>query len=137
MIRSMPVLQVTDVAASEASYCDKRGLTSYGTWGDGLAFAIVQRGKVSIALDYSRSDDPVPVNQCWAAYIYVEDADASCEAYRDASVEIVRGPEEMVYGLRNFDIRPLDGHIIAFGHDFDLDSAEPGLMERRTVSGRR
>lgn len=127
MIRAMPVLQVADVTRSEAFYCDKLGFNSRGTWGDGPEFAIVQRGRVTIALDRSRDDGPVPTNQYWAAYIYVEDADALCEEFRRNQVEIVRGPEDTFYGSRDFDIRDPDGHLLAFGHDLEPDESEPGL----------
>lgn len=116
LLRAMPVLQVTDVAASVAFYRDRLGFTVHGTWGDGPDFAIVGRGRVTIALDRSR-DGSVPVNQYWAAYIYVEDADALHAAFAAAGVEIVRGPEDAFYGLRDFDIRDPDGHLMAFGHD--------------------
>lgn len=128
MIRSMPVLQVTDVARSEAFYCEKLGFTSHGTWGDGPDFCIVQNGKVTIALDRSR-DGSVAVNQYWAAYNYVEDADALCARFREDGIEIVRGPEDMPYGLRDFDIRDPDGHILAFGHDIRPGPYGPGLID--------
>ena len=126
----MPVLQVADVERSARFYRDKLGFRSHGTWGDGPDFAIVQRGRVTIALDRSRDPDAIPVNQHWAAYVYVEDADALCAEVRGNGVEIVRGPEDMPYGLRDFDIRDPDGHLIAFGHDLepgeeDLKNVEP------------
>ena len=127
MLRAMPVLQVADVTASEAFYCDKLGFVSHGTWGDGPDFCIVQHGKVTIALDRSRGDGPVPVNQYWAAYVYVEDADALHAAFAANGVEIPRGLEDTFYGLRDFDIRDPDGHLIAFGHDLEPDDTEPGL----------
>lgn len=127
MIRSMPVLQVTDVAASESFYCGTLGFTSHGTWGDGPDFAIVQRGKVTIALDRSRNAAPVPVNQYWAAYVYVEDADALCAEFKAKGADIVRALEDTFYGSRDFDVRDPDGHIIAFGHDLEPDETEPGL----------
>jgi catechol 2,3-dioxygenase-like lactoylglutathione lyase family enzyme len=126
MIRSMPVLQVADVSRSERFYCGKLGFTSHGAWGEGPDFAIVQRGKVTIALDRSR-DGSVPNNQYWAAYIYVEDADALCAEVRAKGAEIVRGPEDMFYGLRDFDVRDPDGHLLAFGHDLSPAAAGPGL----------
>lgn len=130
MIRCMPVLQVTDVERSEKFYCEKLGFRSHGSWGDGPDFAIVQRGRVTIALDRSRDPGPVPLNQYWAAYIYVKDADDLCEEFRRKRVEIVRGPEDMVYGLRDFDVRDPDGHLLAFGHDLQPGDIDPGLMER-------
>jgi len=43
-------------------------------------------------------------------------------------VEIVRGPEDMPYGLRDFDVRDPDGRLLAVGHDLDPGAVEPGLM---------
>ena len=120
MNRSMPVLQVADVTRSVAFYVDKLGFVSNGTWGDGPAFAIVQRGRVTIALDKSRGDG-VPLNQYWAAYIYVEDADALHAEYAANGADIPRGPEDTFYGCRDFDIRDPDGHLLAFGHDLQPD----------------
>ncbi len=122
MIRCMPVLQVADVLRSETFYCEKLGFQSHGTWGDGPDFGIVQRGRVTIALDRSRGGGPIPTNQYWAAYIYVKDADALCEELRRNNVEIPRGPEDMAYGSRDFDIRDPDGHILAFGHDLEPEA---------------
>ena len=117
MIRCMPVLQVSNVKTSEKFYCDKLGFKSLGTWGEGLDFAIVLCGDVTIALDRSRKGGPIPTNQYWAAYVYVEDADALSKQMRSNGVEIVRAPEDMFYGSRDFDIRDPDGHLLAFGHD--------------------
>ncbi|MBO6759126.1 MAG: VOC family protein [Roseibium sp.] len=124
----MPILQVRDVNHSVAFYCDKLGFFSHGTWGDGPDFAIVQNGDVTIALDRAQADGPVPANHYWAAYIYVADADALCARYRSNGVEIVREPEDAFYGLRDFDVRDPDGHILAFGHDLDVGNPRPGLI---------
>jgi len=121
LIRSMTVLQVTDVKRSEAFYCDKLDFTSHGTWGDGPDFCIVQRGKVTLALDRSQNHAPIPNNQYWAVYIYVEDADSLHDEFRQKDVEIVRGPEDTFYGSRDFDVRDPDGHLLAFGHDLHPD----------------
>ena len=133
MIRGMPVLQVLDVTRSEAFYREKLGFTSHGAWGDPPAFCIVQRGRVTLALDRSQEGAPVPVNQYWAAYLYVEDADALCAEFRRHGVEILRGPEDRDYGLRDFDIRDPDGHILAFGHDLSPGGPGPGLSEAESA----
>ena len=117
MIRAMPVLQVSDVSVSEAFYCEKLGFTSHGAWGEGPAFCIVGRGDVSLALDRSRNGTSIPVNQYWAAYIYVDNADNLCTEFAEKGVEIIRRPEDMPYGCRDFDIRDPDGHAIGFGHN--------------------
>lgn len=120
MHRAMTVLQVEDVERSKAFYCEKLGFRTLGTWGDGPDFAIIGQGGVTIALDRSRSAaGSIPVNQYWAAYLYVDDADALCDQFRQRGVEFHRGPEDMFYGLRDFDVRDPDGHILAFGHDLE------------------
>jgi catechol 2,3-dioxygenase-like lactoylglutathione lyase family enzyme len=130
LIRSMPVLQVTDVVASVAFYRDKLGFMAHKLWGEPPSFCIVQRGKVTIALDRTRAaGGSVPVNQYWAAYVYVENADKLCDEFRTKGVEIVRGPEDMEYGLRDFDVRDPDGHLIAFGHDLLPAKFGPGLVQ--------
>lgn len=127
-MRSMTVLNVADVTRSERFYVDKLGFFSHGAWGDPPAFCIVQRGQVSIALDRYREGETIPLNQYWAAYLYVADADALVEEFRGRSVEIVREPEDAEYGLRDFDIRDPDGHLICFGHDLMPPKHGPGLM---------
>ena len=82
---------------------------------------------MTFALDRTQDGRSVLVNQYWA--VYVEDADALCAEYRGKGVEIVRGPEDTFYGSRDFDIRDPDGHLIAFGHDLELNATEPGLMD--------
>jgi catechol 2,3-dioxygenase-like lactoylglutathione lyase family enzyme len=124
----MPVLQVADVAASAAYYADILGFSSHGLWGDPPDFCIVQRGEVTIALDRAR-DGSVPLNQYWAAYVYVSDADALCEEFVSKGAEIARELEDTDYGCRDFDIRDPDGHLIAFGQVLNLGADEtPGLL---------
>ena len=126
-IRSAPVLEVSDVRRSEAFYTEKLGFRCHGTWGDPPDFCIVQRGKVTIMLDRSRDESSPPVNQYWAAYVYVADVEALHREFEAAGVPIVRGPEDMPYGCRDFDVRDPDGHLIGFGQDLDPTPAGPGL----------
>ena len=128
-IRAAPVLEVADVARSEAFYRDKLGFVSHGVWGDPPGFCIVQRGRVTVMLDRSGRDGPLPLNQYWAAYVYVDDADALHAEFAAAGVEIVRGPEDMYYGCRDFDVRDPDGHLIAFGQDLEPNGPGPGLND--------
>jgi catechol 2,3-dioxygenase-like lactoylglutathione lyase family enzyme len=129
-LRSMAVLQVRSVARSVAFY-EALGFASHGGWGDPPLFAIVQRGDVTIALDKARADDPIPLNQWWAVYIYVDDAKALREEF--ATLEL-RQPTEMHfpqhYGCIDFDVVDPDGHRIAFGQSLHPVPG-PGLNEDR------
>lgn len=129
MIRSMPVLQVADVNRSVAFYTDKLGFFSHGTWGKGPDFCIVQRGHVTLALDRTREPGAVvPLNQYWAAYVYVEDADTLHAEFTAKGVDIARALCDAEYGLRDFDVRDPDGHLIAFGHLLSPAETGPGLL---------
>lgn len=125
--RSMPVLQVHDLMASLAFYCDTLGFASHGTWGEPPVFAIVQRGHVTIALDKSRDGSKPPLQQYWQAYIYVTDADALLAELQAQGVAIERDIETTEYGCRDFDIRDPDGHILGIGHVIAPAAMGPGL----------
>lgn len=50
-----------------------------------------------------------------SVYVAVEDADAQCERARAAGAEIIREPEDMDYGSREYSARDLEGHHWHFG----------------------
>ena len=126
-IRSSAVLQVQDVVRSRDFYVDKLGFSGGKLWGEPPCFCIVSRGTVTIMLDQAREPCPLPVNQYWAAYVYIDDAEALHREFKEAGAEIIRGPEDMPYGCRDFDVRDPDGHLIAFGQDLQPGPDGPGL----------
>jgi catechol 2,3-dioxygenase-like lactoylglutathione lyase family enzyme len=126
-LRSMPVLQVADVKASAAFYCDRLGFASHGFWGAPPVFCIVQCGAVTIALDQSRDGISPPRQQYWSAYVYVDDADALLAEFKAAGVAIARDICATEYGCRDFDVRDPDGHCIGFGTVLRPDAMGPGL----------
>lgn len=127
MVRSAPVIQVRDVVKSAEFYKDKLDFSVAGMWGDPPCFCIVGRETVTIFLDQAREDGPLPVNQYWAAYVYVDDVDGYMADVKARSVKILRGPENTEYGCREIDIRDLDGHIVCFGQDLTPTEDGPGL----------
>jgi catechol 2,3-dioxygenase-like lactoylglutathione lyase family enzyme len=127
-LRSMPVLQVRDVARSVAFY-EKLGFSSHGMWED--LFAIVQRGDVTLALDKAREGGPIPNNQWWAAYIYVDDAKALREEFSACALpEMTEMHFPQDYGCIDFDVVDPDGHRIAFGESL-CPVPGPGLNDDR------
>ncbi len=127
-IRSAAVLQVRDVKKSAAFYNEKLGFNPGSFWGEPPCFCIVGRGTVTIFLDQSRDPEAKPpVNQYWAAYVYVDDVDAYHAEVVANGVEIKDGPRDMPHGCREFDVTDPDGHIIAFGQDLIPGSEVPGL----------
>lgn len=128
MIRSSTILQVSDVVASEAFYREKLGFDPGNFWGDPPCFCIVGHGRVTLFLDQTREEGTqAPVNQYWAAYTYIDDADAYHAELKSRGVDIVRPPEDTEYGCRDFDVKDPDGHIIAFSHDLTPGPQGPGL----------
>ena len=128
-LRAMTILQVRDVAASAAFY-DRLGFQSHGFWGDPPGFCIVQRGDVTLGLDRAR-DGTVPLNQWWAAYVYVEDAEALRQEFMDAGLAPAAMQRPTEYGCVDFDMVDPDGHRLAFGQAVAPEPHGPGLGPER------
>ena len=124
-LRAMPVLQVTDVDRSVDFYA-RLGFFSHGTWGEPPEFAIVQRGLVTLALD--KGEGPPPLNHWWAAYVYIEDAEALRETFAQAGIAVTEMHRPTHYGCIDFDVVDPDGHRIAFGQALNPVPG-PGLGE--------
>jgi catechol 2,3-dioxygenase-like lactoylglutathione lyase family enzyme len=116
-VQIAPVLEVKDVKASEAFYREKLGFRPGSFAGDPPCFCIVRRDDISILLDQSRAPRPAPLNQYWAAYLYVDDVDAFAAELAARGVAIIRGPVDQPYGCREIDIRDPDGHIVGIGQN--------------------
>lgn len=109
------IIEVKDVKVSEAFYNEKLGFGPGFFYGDPPCFCIVSKGRATIFLDQSRTPRQTPLNQYWAAYLYVDDVDGYAEELRAKDVAIVRDLEDQDYGCRDFDIRDPDGHVIGIG----------------------
>ena len=51
----------------------------------------------------------------FSAYYWVTEVDVLYEQMKSAGAKIDYGPEDRIYGVREFGIQDLDGHDIAFG----------------------
>lgn len=127
MVRSMSVLEVSDVRRSATFYRDSLGFSPGPFYGDPPAFCIVGRDTVTIALDQARDATRKPQNQYWAVYVYVDDIDAVLDEFKNRGVAIARGPEDTFYGCREIDVADPDGHMICFAQDLQLRPPGPGL----------
>lgn len=130
--RAMPVLDCTEMARSIAFYKDKLGFSAV-TFGEPPTFAIVQRGSVTLAL--SLRDNPA-VGDTWAAYIYVQDADA-VHADLVAHGIVAEQPGDRFYNCRDFTVDDPDGNQIGIGHVIRMDELGPGLSNRIDRDTRR
>jgi catechol 2,3-dioxygenase-like lactoylglutathione lyase family enzyme len=48
-------------------------------------------------------------------YFYVDDVEALYDEFRELGADLVHGPVEQDYGLREIRVRDTDGYILAFG----------------------
>ena len=116
-----PVLLVADVVKAAAYYADALGFRASRMWGEPPTFCIPGRDGVSIMLNQVGPGEAVHPNAAcdgrFDAYFWVRDADALFGEFRANGADIVCEPEDMPYEMREFQVRDLDGHLLAFGHD--------------------
>ena len=123
--RTMTVLNVSDVTASIRFY-EKMGFVRHGIWDDPkIGFAIIQRGQVSIGLDGTPNQNRARP-AWWTAYIYVADARAVYQEFKDAGVPVDDFRDHNAYGCLDFDVVDPGGYRLAFGQDLDPTNG-PGL----------
>jgi uncharacterized glyoxalase superfamily protein PhnB len=111
------------VVASKAFYHEKLGFNAGMFYGEPPTFCIVRRDKVTVFLDKARRPHPIPLNQYWALYIYVDDVDAMLAELQSRGVAIDRDIEDQFYGCRDFDVRDPDGHLIGIGQNLTRSPA--------------
>lgn len=124
--RAMPVLEIDDMGRSLTFYKDKLGFDAT-TWGEPPAFAIVQRGMVSLALAVVTPGTAKVSRKSWAAYIYVRDADAVHAELAARGVRLPDPPTTKPYNCRDFVVDDPDGHMLSIGHVLSPDALGPGL----------
>ena len=116
-VQSATTLEVKNIKATEAFYCEKLGFRPGLFFGEPPTFCIISRDDVTIFLDLARTPHPAPLNQYWAVYIYVDDVNAMAAELVARGVAFDREPEDQPYGCRDFDIRDPDGHLIGIGQN--------------------
>jgi catechol 2,3-dioxygenase-like lactoylglutathione lyase family enzyme len=116
-IDSATTIEVKDVKVSETFYREKLGFRPGYFYGEPPTFCISSRDKVTLFLDQIRTPHPVPLNQYWALYIYVDDVNAMLAEVKGRGVAIDRDIEDQFYGCRDFDVRDPDGHLIGIGQN--------------------
>ena len=127
VLAASPILLVADVVKAAAYYADALGFRAPRMWGDPPHFCIPQRDRCTVMLNQVGPDagyrSNASFNGRFDVYFDVDDADALYVEYRSSGADIVCAPEEMPYMMREFQVRDLDGHLLAFGHDTSGASA--------------
>ena len=108
------VLPVDNVVETTAFYKRVLGFEITLTYGDPPYYAIARRGD-HVNIHFSeREDTSKKINPC-AVYVFVNDVDAVYEEYHSRGVEIFAPPDDQEHGMREFDVRDMNGHFLTFG----------------------
>lgn len=114
-----PVLYVHDIVETVTFYQEKLGFGLDFLFGDPPNHAAVSRGDWSAAMVIIQLTLVPPdqvINPAGQLYIMVDTLiDQLFEHYQNNGVDIIREPQSYPWGMREFAIRDLDGHILRFG----------------------
>lgn len=119
MFRVEPVIMVHGVVETITFYRDKLGFKVDFVLGDPATHAAVSQGEwtgstVTIQITQAPKDHELTPSSY--LYIYADTTlDRLFEKYRDNGVEIVSEPEEQPWGMHEFAIKDVNGHVIVFG----------------------
>ena len=106
-----PTLRVPDLTATLEFYTTRLGFELGFTWGEPPEMAGVNLGDVQMFLERG-----TPGAEGCSVYFVVGNADELFDYQRGNGVEILQPPADRPYGLRDYRIRDLNGHVLGFGH---------------------
>ncbi len=115
---AIPVLRVEDYPAARTFYQDKLRFSVFEEGGEPPRFGIFRRARGEVFINAWDGPDPRR-DGGWRVYLHVDDAGAMAEELQSAGVEILRGPEDTTYGLREVEIEDPDGNRLCFGEILD------------------
>jgi len=109
-----PVLAVNDLTEAIEYYREKLGFAVDFTRGDPPYYAVAKRAD-NVAIHLSEREDTTdPISPAYV-YVFVSNVDALYAEYESKGVEIFQPPQDMEYGMREFDVHDLSGHFLTFG----------------------
>jgi uncharacterized glyoxalase superfamily protein PhnB len=117
-----PYFLVADVVRAAEYYRDKLGFAIRGYFGqDPPGFGMVARDGLTIMLsriergrggsNRGYKDEGID------AYLWVDDADALYAELQRGGADLVAPPVLRIYGMKEFEVRDLDGYVLCFGAD--------------------
>ena len=119
LVRAAPYLLVPDVAATAAHYQDILGFEREYLAGDPPEFAIYARDGLPIMFRRAPDRDRItPVERqggTWDVFYWGEGLDALHADLVKRGAELAYDLTLQQYGMREFAVRDLDGHVLGFG----------------------
>jgi hypothetical protein len=121
MKSTAPYFLVDDVVATAEYYRDILGFSFDEFFGVPPSFTIVSRDGIRILLRQVRpARAPVArpnrsvLDETFDAYVWVDNVDALAAELRARKADIVEGPTDRIYRMRELLIRDLNGYVLAF-----------------------
>ncbi len=119
-----PYFMVKNLQASLKYYHEVLGFNMPKVWGEPPTFAMPSRDGFVFMLNQVKAEEEViPIRKRggeWDAYIWIQDADSLFAQFRDKGAEIVYEPcIQEDYDMKEFAIGDPDGHVIAFGQNYE------------------
>ncbi len=134
-LRIAPLFYVTDIQKAVAYYQDVLGFCTDQIWGHPPCFAMPCRDGCTVMLQQTDDESlirPKGDRSDWDAYVWVFDADELFDEYRAKGAIVGYEPmDKLYYGNREFAIKDLDGHLIAFGHHLEDKAARLALASQK------
>jgi catechol 2,3-dioxygenase-like lactoylglutathione lyase family enzyme len=122
MMRSASYFLVDDVFATAEFYRDVLGFTFDEFFGVPPSFVMVQRDDVNIMFrqvwppraPVARPNRTI-MDETFDAYVYVSNVDQLATELRAKKADIIEGPVDRIYDMRELLVRDCNGYVIAFG----------------------
>lgn len=117
-----PYFLVDDVFATAEYYRDVLGFSFEEFFGVPPSFTIVSRDEIRILLRQVRPSRPpvarpnrTVMDETFDAYVWVDNVDALAAELHAKKADIVEGPVDRIYRMRELLVRDLNGYVLAFG----------------------
>jgi hypothetical protein len=127
VLAASPILLVRDVVSAAGYFRDQLGFTIPRFWGEPPTFCIPRRDGITIMLNQVGVGDEFRPNGAFDGrfdvYFDVRDADALHDEFTARGADIVCPPADQPYAMREFQVRDVDGHLLAFAHDISGQGA--------------
>jgi len=126
-----PFFLVSDVVGAAEYYRDRLGFRIVGYFfEEPPVFAMVGRDDQIIMLSLMTDARRGGSNRDYHgdaldAYLWTDDVDALHGEFQQRGADIASAPQLRIYGMKELEVRDLDGYVLAFGQDMAAGSAGP------------
>jgi uncharacterized glyoxalase superfamily protein PhnB len=117
-----PFFLVADVTKAAEFYRDKLGFKIIGYFfEEPPVFAMVGRDDKVVMLSLMQTSrggsNRSHKSDAIDAYFWVDDVDALHAEFQRAGADVIMPPQLRIYGMKELEVRDLDGYVLCFGQD--------------------